>query len=213
MINEFVTRYPRLFHMAEYGSWPSIQQHGLLSTSALLDLFEVAEHRRSKIETEWRPEIVSIQHSQYGIAKIRDQAPMPPHTLAPQLDGMTPGEWYELLNGKCFFWLSEDRLQRLLKAAAYRLRTHDVLVIDTRAMIERHMTDITLTSFNSGVSSFGPKIRRGSETFKGFRNFRKMLEVVELAVDYKVADISDITIRVEQRQGSQHQKVIWQRPE
>ncbi len=32
-------RWPRLFHVAEAGSWPSIQAHGLLSTSALLDLF------------------------------------------------------------------------------------------------------------------------------------------------------------------------------
>ena len=33
--------YPPLYHMAAEGSWPSIQRHGLLSTSALLDLYEV----------------------------------------------------------------------------------------------------------------------------------------------------------------------------
>jgi hypothetical protein len=32
-----------LYHMAERGSWGSIQRHGLLSTSALLDLTKCAE--------------------------------------------------------------------------------------------------------------------------------------------------------------------------
>jgi uncharacterized protein DUF7002 len=40
-VAELVETCPRLFHMAEPGSWAGIQRHGLLSTSALLDLFEV----------------------------------------------------------------------------------------------------------------------------------------------------------------------------
>ena len=31
-----VRKYPQMFHMAELGSWPSIQKHGLPSTSSLL---------------------------------------------------------------------------------------------------------------------------------------------------------------------------------
>jgi hypothetical protein len=42
--------YPRLFHMSHSGSWPSIQQHGLLSTTALLDLFEVKGKERESLE-------------------------------------------------------------------------------------------------------------------------------------------------------------------
>jgi hypothetical protein len=34
---QLVTDNPVLFHMAERGSWDSIREHGLLSTSALLD--------------------------------------------------------------------------------------------------------------------------------------------------------------------------------
>jgi hypothetical protein len=40
--DEFATKYPRVYHVAEAGSWPSIKPHGLLSVAALLDLFEVA---------------------------------------------------------------------------------------------------------------------------------------------------------------------------
>lgn len=44
-------RWPRLFHMAEAGSWPMIREHGLLSTSALLDLFGVVGSNRDVIES------------------------------------------------------------------------------------------------------------------------------------------------------------------
>jgi hypothetical protein len=45
------TRWPRLFHMAEAGSWLAIQRYGLLSTTALLDLFEITGDDRDSIES------------------------------------------------------------------------------------------------------------------------------------------------------------------
>jgi hypothetical protein len=45
------SRYPVLFHMAEDGSWESIRERGLLSTSALLDLFEVEAEERFASES------------------------------------------------------------------------------------------------------------------------------------------------------------------
>lgn len=40
---ELANLYPRLYHMAEPGSWESIRRYGLLSTSSLLSLFEITE--------------------------------------------------------------------------------------------------------------------------------------------------------------------------
>lgn len=51
---ELAERYPRLFHMAAAGSWPSIERHGLLSTSALLDI----SASRKNGESHWRHAIV-----------------------------------------------------------------------------------------------------------------------------------------------------------
>ena len=55
-----ISRYPTLYHMAEDGSWESIRKHGLLSTSALLDKFEIEGEERLAIESARRPEIVRI---------------------------------------------------------------------------------------------------------------------------------------------------------
>lgn len=90
--------------MAESGSWPSIRNHGLLSTSALLDLFEIEGKERHAIETQCRPESITIHHQVYGSAVIRDQKPLREKTLQNLLDGMTTAEYYLMLNQKTFFW-------------------------------------------------------------------------------------------------------------
>lgn len=80
-------RYPRLYHMAEEGSWASIQQHGLLSTTALLDLLEVPEEQRYALEAQRRPESVPIHHPVHGTAWIRDNKPINETVLRRTLEG------------------------------------------------------------------------------------------------------------------------------
>jgi hypothetical protein len=62
--------------MAEAGRWPSIARHGLLSTSALLDLFEVHGARRGELEAQHRPESVTLRHPRHGLTVVRDPKPM-----------------------------------------------------------------------------------------------------------------------------------------
>lgn len=95
---QFLALYPRLYHMAQAGSWPSIMRRGLLSTSALLDLFEVNGIAREAIESQHRPSSVEITHATHGRAIIRDQKPMSEKALLKCLVGTTPRQWYELLN-------------------------------------------------------------------------------------------------------------------
>src|ERR1700730_15009624 len=119
--------------MAEDGSWPSIRRRGLLSTTALLDLYEVQGAPREEIEAQRRRTGVPLERSPLPRAVIRDQLPMddgglrrclPPH--------IEPTDWYRLLNRKVFFWLTKLRLITLLKAGTYRQRPHDVIEVSTR---------------------------------------------------------------------------------
>src|SRR5438128_1801131 len=129
-VDELIATYPRLYHMAEAGSWSGITRHGLLSTSALLDLFEVAEDERESLESRSRAESEKIVHADHGTAIIRDQIPLREGPLAQCLVGMTPTEWYRELNRRVFFWLDEGRVGRLLLGRAYRDHAHDVLTVD-----------------------------------------------------------------------------------
>lgn len=90
---QFASRYPVLYHMAEDGVWGSVKRQKWLSTSDLLDLYQIEGERRFAIESSWRPEIVRIEHDEHGAAFVRDQRPMPEGLLPRCLMGMTPQEW------------------------------------------------------------------------------------------------------------------------
>jgi hypothetical protein len=146
-----------------------------------------------------------ITHPVYGAAVIRDQKPMSESKLRQCLDDLTPEEWFVLLNGKVFFWVSRDRLQRLLDAKAYRDRKHTVIQLQTRSLVERYLPDVHLCPINSGSTLFIPP-RRGLQTFLPISEYaldpRKREPLVELAVDRGVPDVMEHVLTVEQWQGA-----------
>ena len=209
---DFVERFPHLFHMAEAGSWPSIQRHGLLSTSALLDLFEVRGERRRVLEVQHRPESITLHHPTHGAAVVRDQKPMDDRGLSRSLQGgLSPADWYRLLNARVFFWVRRERLEKLLHARAYRDKRQTVLTVDTAKLLARHEAGVLLSPINSGATKPYPA-ERGPDTFLPLARYpfaawdekRKRREpVVELTVTHSVPDIRDFVLRVEEYAGGQ----------
>ncbi len=205
------TRFPRLFHMAEDGSWESIQKHGLLSTSGLLDLYGLRGVQRTSIEEQHRPMSVAIKRDGLPAAVIRDQKPMSDTGLSKCLpQDITPRDWYCLLNQMSFFWLSEERLLRLLKARPYRDDTHTVLVVNTASLVRTHEPNIRLSPINSGCTKPYPH-PRGHSTFLPVTDypFNEWYEkrggrdpIVELAVIGGVSDIAAHTMSVLRMRGS-----------
>lgn len=200
-------RWPRLYHMAEAGSWTSVQRHGLLSTTALLDLFEITGPDREAIESARRPKSVAIDHPRHGTAWIRDNKPINETVLRRTLVGMSESEWYRTLNGRVFFWLSRDRLDRLRGAPPYRDREHDILTLDTAAVLDSYAPSVELAHLNSGAVHPGAKYTRGAGTFQPIASYpwlerRAIAEhepIVELTVPYAVEHpqrfVIDVTTR------------------
>lgn len=214
LLARFCQRYPRLYHMAEAGSWRSVREHGLLSTTALLDLFEIEGRMRREIETQWRPEGVPISHPIHGTAVIRDQWPMPPEHLARGLDGIAPQQWYEFLNGRAFLWLSEERLMRMLSAAPYRDATHDVLTLDTRAFVDEYVDRIKVCQINSGFAMpmFGKVTPRSFESFQTIEQRAatgRLSGLAELTVEYAAPDVWQFVTSVESWHGKVCEGTIW----
>jgi hypothetical protein len=211
-LEELLSDCPTLYHMAEDGSWPSIRDKGLLSTTALLDLYEVQGEARQQIEARRRPAGVLLEHTTLPHAVIRDQLPMDDRGLRRCLPAhIEPTDWYRLLNGKVFFWLTKPRLITLLRAGTYRTRLHDVLEVSARRLVEKHYPHIWFCPMNSGCTKPWPHAR-DENTFRRIpeysyaeiRQRRKRGErVVELAVDYSVPDIADFVTRVVRMQAGQ----------
>lgn len=186
--------------MAAFGSWPSIQRHGLLSTSALLDLFEVEADRRDAIESRKRPESVVITHPQHGTATIRDQKPLHDSMLRHCLRGhVSPEDWHRLLNSRVFFWVDEQRLNDLRGARAYRRQRQTVIFADTRKLVERYAARIRLTHINTGATR-SVRHFRDLSTFKTIEEFDRR-KVVELTIDWSVPDVAEFVLRVEEIGG------------
>jgi hypothetical protein len=207
-LKDFLKNTPKLYHMAEFRSWPSIRERGLLSTSAILDLYGVQGDRRCKIEEEHRSESVFLSHQILPPITIRDQIPMNDHALRKcLLDGLQPSDWYRLLNNRVFFWPSRERLLRFLKARAYHGKKHDVLEIDAAGLFEAYADAITLSPINSGSATFNPR-SRGKKTFSRISDYAYAERpsdnrVAEVAVAHSVPDISKYVTRVLEMLGTE----------
>jgi hypothetical protein len=216
-LGELLTDCPTLFHMAEDRSWPSIRERGLLSTTALLDLYGSQGAERERIEAQRRSAGVVLEHPSLPRVVIRDQLPMDDGGLRRCLPAhIEPTDWYRLLNGKVFFWLTRRRLFTLLNARPYRRRPHDVIELSTQRLVERHYDHIWFCPMNSGCTKPIPH-PRDDHTFEripdydyaGRRHSRRRDDrVVELSVDYSVPDISDFVTRAVRMQGREELGIL-----
>jgi hypothetical protein len=212
-LTEFLQKSPKFYHMAEFESWPSIKARGLLSTTAILDLYGVDGEERRTIEEARRSESVILEHDTLPQITIRDQLPMSDEALQKcLLDGLKPIDWYLLLNQRVFFWPSKERLLRLLGARAYRNRKHDILEVDATALVEGYRGSITLSPINSGSTLFSPRLR-GKGTFSRIPDYPYSQRppanrVAEIAIDHSVPDVSKYVTRVLEMKGAEEIREI-----
>lgn len=208
-IKKLIERYPRIYHMAEKGTWPSIRDRGLLSASAALDLFGINGANRRILEAEQRRQKIDLVPNSPDSIVLRDQKPMPEERLLRALKGgVTPEQWYQSINEKVFFWAQEERLHVLLNAREYKTLEHDVITIDATRFIPAYAQKIWLCHMNSGNTWPMPH-PRDQHTFcripeyPAKRSGAPAKEVVEITVDYHVPDIEDYALEVWRMIGSE----------
>lgn len=170
-LETLVQRFPRLYHVADPAAWPGIERLGLLSTTAILDLFDTPPATRALIESARRPAAVRLQHPVHGTIVIRDNKPLLESRLAGCLqDGLQPVDWYRMLSGFVFFWPTYRRARTILDAAAYASDAKLVLRLVTEELASHQGDDIWLSPMNSGATRpFA--FPRGRSTFLPVRDY------------------------------------------
>jgi len=149
-VSELISTYPRVFHSASGLAWPSIKQHGLLSTERLLHLFDVSPERQKELLTQRRSKSVKLAAPGLPSAVIRDQKPM--KFLEEKIEpGGSVESFLTAINSRVFFWPSVERLERLRNAKEYRNVEQVILHLDTKMLVERYECQIELCRFNSGA--------------------------------------------------------------
>ncbi len=197
----------QVYHLVEEPNWPSVQRHGLLSARELMRLAGLSPTARRRLSHAQRRALTPLADQ----VTIRDQLPMPAGALQRCLVGMTPAQWYDLLNGMVFFWCDRARMERMLGACGGRPQV--LLTLDTAALLARHAAAAFVTPFNTGNARRRPAVR-GRATFvplatwlaSGWRAEAEALPVrersrrhapVELTVAGAVRDAGEFIVGVE----------------
>lgn len=218
---DLVRLYPTLFHTAADGSWPSIREHGLLSTAALLDRWEVAEPTRRELLTRVRGESTVVEHPVHGTAVVRDQGPIHEPSLEAALTDLSVEQWLSRLNERVFFFLQRSQVDALVTARRYRAHPSLVISVDTASLVAAYESKIELCRINSGFAQRHNHTPRGSTTFQSIAEFEhperavpksgSTYDVKELTVIGGVPDLSAHIDRVERVVGGDVVDVLYRR--
>jgi hypothetical protein len=210
-VDELLRTYPRLYHMAAGGTWPSIRRHGLLPTTYIVSTSGLSASQQASLLSQRRSASVTIAHPALGAVTIRDQAPLREPFFSACMTDVTVAQWLGLLNDRVFFWLHPDRLRGLLTARRYREGVQDVLTIDTRGLVEAYQDAIRLCAFNSGSTLYSNAPVRGSDSFQTIdrypfaerRTSHRISEAVtELTVIGGVPDLANHVLEVNRWKGA-----------
>lgn len=204
MTEDLITRHPEVYHVASAASWPSIKEHGLLSTAALLDLHGVGARERDHLLRRKREQSTELSTTGLGVAVIRDQKPL--KFISQKIDPSSSLEAFlEALSSRVFFAPTRDRLERLLKAREYRGSPQVILTVDTRALVTAYEHVIRLCRFNSGACTQLNHPLRGHESWQSissypYEEYRRRYKgeaLVEVTVLQAVPDVLEMTTRVD----------------
>ena len=211
--------HPTVYHMAEDGSWPSIREKGLLSTRALVDLYQPDDEIKAEILNTVRRRKITLTREGLPDVTIRDQLPAKFLNVCLE-EGVTPGEYLDALNGRVFFWVSAERLVKLLQARFYRKLRHVVLHVDTAALLTAYSGRVQLAPYNTGSMQVPNMPKRGPNIFTDLAEYpyaewarrrgQSGEPVVELTIDYAVPDISSYVTRVETWADSMPVEVLYE---
>lgn len=205
---EFAARYPTAYHMADEYAWPSIQRYGLLSTRAMVELYNPDPGLRGQILSQRRRTSITLDSTDLGSMVVRDQLPLKflDKCLHP---GVSAQQFLDALNGRVFFWLSTKRLDTLVNALANRKRRHLVLHVDTAAMLEVYDAHAQLAPYNTGSMHVPNAPKRGPDIFTDLedypfeywakKNGNSRDHVVELTIPHAVPDITRFICKAEIR--------------
>jgi hypothetical protein len=186
----------------------------------LVDLYNPEPDQRDEILAKVRRASITLADPSLGRAVVRDQRPMK-FLHACLLPGTSPQQFLDALNGRVFFWLTRERLTKLLGATLYRQKQHTVLHVDTRELMSRYGDAVQLAPYNTGSMHVPTAPHRGSDVFVDIDRYpydawrakrgRQGDAAVELTVPYAIPDIAEMTVRVERWEGGESIERIFER--
>jgi hypothetical protein len=180
--------------------------------------FRGQRQRKRKFGGKRRAKSEAVVHPVHGRVMLRDQQPLNEKKLKGALqDGLSPRDWYLLLNRKVFFWGPEARLKILQGARLYGAQRQTIVEIDTAQFLERYASSVSPCHMNSR-STQPMAWDRGKDTFLPLeeyplaerrRKYGVKNAVAEVTVDYAVPDLRDFVVTAYEIGGGEEKVVLW----
>jgi hypothetical protein len=117
-----------------------------------------------------------------GEVVLRDQKPNRTN-LADSLDGVTPEEWWQLLNQRVYLFPSETPLKGLLKSYSDRGFSQEVITFETAKLLGPVADRVEVASVNAGV------FPRASGRTRGIGTFQTLA-----GAEFPVAKVKEVTV-------------------
>lgn len=191
----FVSKYPRLWHMADDSAWPSLCDHGLRSTEWLVRRSTLTDSQQDDFLSSRRETSQTLVVDDLGEVVIRDHGPLNLIKLERALtNGMTVAEWIRLLNGHVFLFPQRDSLDRL--SEKYGSDPVIVVEIATRSLMQEYGSLVRVAGMNTGSTAYAAR-PRGRETFQSVRAFDQKRQVKEVVVERGIPDLATHLINVQ----------------
>jgi hypothetical protein len=209
-IEQLAAKYPLLWHMADPRNLSGILKRGMMATSALLDLLGLDKAERSVHERERRPDEVVFEHDEHGTIVLRDQKPLSMARLTGALTEGTPSDFLAFINGRVFFWPTEERLKTMNAARAYRERAQLVFVVRTVPMLNAYADRVRLSRINSGAT-MPYAFERSIETFQRLEDYDwsgGKRQVAEVTIEGGVSNIWAYVERLDIWQNGERLKTL-----
>lgn len=129
-----------------------------------------------------RRAVLTVELVGGGGAVLRDQKPNRIN-LADSLDGVTPEEWWDLLNRRVYLFPSEPPLMKLVRSYADRGFGQEVITFDTARLLGPVAERVEVAAVNAGV------FPRASGRTRGITTFQRLGDA-----EYPVTKIKEVTV-------------------
>ena len=154
---------PTAVHFVDASNWPAVQRDGFRTAASLMRAAGVDEGAQRR----FRPTGETLPSGVY----IRDQKPMPPSALKRCLDaGLTPEDWYAMVNMGIYFWVDRDRADRHQRALRGRPQVR--LELSVERILDEYGSVAFLTPFNIG-SALRRQAQRGPRSLVPVERWRE----------------------------------------
>lgn len=142
-----------------------------------------------------RPEVVHLD-APSGPATLRNQV-LSRKDPEPYLDGVTVAEWWQLVNGRSYFFVNPDDLQKLLDTCLEQGIGQEVITFNTRRLLAdvADQVEVALVSAGTFPRTSGPA--RGPATFPRIDDFTgdpAKIKEVTVPVPLEITDTAIVSV-------------------